>query len=113
MYDAWQGMMEHGLVTNECMPFLGDNKNTPLCPIPLFCIVPSESNEKYLIKGFESISMDKTKVMNEIRKNGPVQAEMNLYEDFLTFKGDGVYRYSHGSLIGRINVKVFIIIKRL
>ncbi len=109
MFEAWKGVMDHGLVTNECMPFIGDNINTPICPFPLTCIVPSESNDMYLIKGFDSITKDKPKIMSEIRKNGPVQAEMDIYEDFMSFKGDGVYRYTYGNMKGRISVKVKIL----
>ena len=46
--------------------------------------------------------------MSEIRKNGPVQAEMDIYEDLLSFKGDGVYRYLYGNFKGRRSVKVIV-----
>ncbi len=42
-------------------------------------------------------------IMQEIMFNGPVAAEMLLYEDFLTFKGE-LYTHKTGSLLGKQNV---------
>ena len=106
--DAWKGINETGLISQECMPFLGDSKNSPRCPTPLTCILSRNSNLIYKISDFNVIKNNRYQAMLEIIKNGPVQAEMNLFEDFIQFheNEDGVYQYKYGSLISKINVKV-------
>jgi len=45
-------------------------------------------------------------IMQEIMFNGPVSAEMNLYEDFLSFKGE-IYKHQEGSkLIRKHNILI-------
>lgn len=108
MSGAWRGINETGIITQDCMPFLGDSKNTPPCPVPLSCIVANTPNKKYNITDFRIIVKDKLKAMLEVHENGPVQAEMDLYEDLMNISEDDIYSYSFGNLIGRISVKVNI-----
>ena len=106
MLDAWRGINETGIINQECMPFLGDSKNTPPCPIPISCILSSTPNKKFNITDYRIIAKNKLRVMLEIKENGPVQAEMDLYEDFLNLIEDDIYTYTYGNLIGKISVKV-------
>jgi hypothetical protein len=43
--------------------------------------------------------------MNEIKKNGPVVAEFEFYQDFLFYSG-GIYNHQIGSLLGYAYAKV-------
>jgi cathepsin B len=44
-------------------------------------------------------------VMNEIKKNGPVVAEFEFYQDFLFYTG-GIYKHLNGTLLGYRYAKV-------
>ena len=44
-------------------------------------------------------------MMNEIYKNGPIEAAFTVYSDFANYKA-GIYRHIHGSMLGGHAIKI-------
>ncbi|XP_005997289.1 tubulointerstitial nephritis antigen-like [Latimeria chalumnae] len=105
---AWWYLRQRGVVTEECYPFTSLEKDTPHnnrqcmmrsrstnrgkrqatmpCPNPY-----AHSNDIYQSTPPYKLSSDEKEVMKEIMENGPVQAIMDVHEDFFVYKS-GIYQ---------------------
>ncbi|KAM3739976.1 hypothetical protein ACB098_08G064100 [Castanea mollissima] len=105
---AWQYLVHHGVVTEECDPYFDDTGcSHPGCKpaYPTTKCVEKCVNENQLRKESKHyavsayrISSDPYSVMAEIYKNGPVEVS-TVYEDFAHYKS-GVYKHVAGDVMG-------------
>ncbi|XP_074093331.1 tubulointerstitial nephritis antigen isoform X1 [Macrotis lagotis] len=103
---AWWYLRKRGLVSHACYPLFKDqifNNNgcdmasrsdgrgkrhaTKPCPNNI-----EKSNRIYQCSPPYRVSSNETEIMKEIMQNGPVQAIMQVHEDFFHYKG-GIYRH--------------------
>ncbi|XP_021362216.1 uncharacterized peptidase C1-like protein F26E4.3 isoform X2 [Mizuhopecten yessoensis] len=101
---AWWFLRKKGIVSDGCYPYVSGsdseagmcmlktkkNANTAPCPNGQ---ANSTGRILYSTPPYR-ISSDEKDIMNEIYKNGPVQAIMKVKEDFFIYKS-GVYQYSN------------------
>jgi len=120
---AWNYFKRHGVVTgglygdekSGCLPYLikpcehhttgprgpceGDS-HTPKCTKT--CTKSSglnwKSDKHYAVSSYRVENDEKT-IMKEIFENGPVEAAIEVYEDFAAYKG-GVYHHTTGKFLG-------------
>jgi len=119
---AWNYWSETGIVEEGCWkyPFPSCDHHMPgstnPCPsqeysnkaCPRQCdgtwMGPVWSSDLHVGKQVYSLSGE-SDIMNEIYKNGPVEATFTVYADFVTYKS-GVYRHTSGSALGGHAVKI-------
>ncbi|XP_074790705.1 tubulointerstitial nephritis antigen-like isoform X1 [Natator depressus] len=107
---AWWYLRRRGVVTDSCYPFTswekdsahtgrpcmmqsrstgrGKRQATQQCPNP-----QAHSNEIYQSTPAYRLSSSEKEIMKELMENGPVQAIMEVHEDFFVYKS-GVYRHT-------------------
>ncbi|XP_007904950.1 tubulointerstitial nephritis antigen-like isoform X2 [Callorhinchus milii] len=104
---AWWYLRRRGVVTNNCYPF-SSTDNQPLSPQCMMstrsagrgkrqatmpCPNPySHSNEVYQSTPAYRLSTNEKEIMKELMENGPVQALMEVHEDFFVYRS-GIYRH--------------------
>lgn len=126
--EAWNYWVRSGLVTGGnyntsqgCQPY-----QIPSCDHhvvgkqkPCGQELPTPRCERTCIKGYDKdymddkhfgakaygIHKDVEQIQTEIMKNGPVEADFEVYEDFLNYKS-GVYQHETGSLLGGHAIKI-------
>nr|XP_054504160.1 tubulointerstitial nephritis antigen-like [Agelaius phoeniceus] len=105
---AWWYLRRRGVVTDECYPFTsqqsqpaappcmmhsrstgrGKRQATARCPNPR-----THSNEIYQSTPAYRLSSSEKEIMKELLENGPVQAILEVHEDFFMYKS-GIYRHT-------------------
>ncbi|XP_053563203.1 tubulointerstitial nephritis antigen-like [Bombina bombina] len=105
---AWWYLRRRGVVTDECYPFMAPNVDgspspcmmhsrstgrgkrqaTTNCPNPY-----SSSNDIYQSTPAYRLASNEKEIMKEIYENGPVQAIMEVHEDFFMYKS-GIYKHT-------------------
>ncbi|KAM5181165.1 tubulointerstitial nephritis antigen-like [Mantella aurantiaca] len=105
---AWWYLRRRGVVTEECYPFSGQNTNGPPAPCMMHsrsmgrgkrqatahCPNPyASSNEIYQSTPAYRLASSEKEIMKEISENGPVQAIMEVHEDFFMYKS-GIYKHT-------------------
>ncbi|KAM4694706.1 tubulointerstitial nephritis antigen [Discoglossus pictus] len=104
---AWWFLRKHGLVSHSCYPYVMDNNYgniacnmagtsdihgkrhaTTKCPNRI-----EDSNYIYQCGPPYRIPSDEKEIMKEIMENGPVQAIMQVHEDFFLYK-TGIYKHT-------------------
>ncbi|XP_072532237.1 tubulointerstitial nephritis antigen-like [Salminus brasiliensis] len=107
---AWWFLRRRGVVTEDCYPFAppqqtpaevsrcmmqsrsvgrGKRQATARCPNS-----HTYHNNIYQSTPPYRLSSNEKEIMKEIMDNGPVQAILNVHEDFFTYKS-GIYRYTN------------------
>ncbi|XP_024025693.1 cathepsin B-like protease 2 [Morus notabilis] len=112
---AWRYLHHHGVVTEECDPYF-DNTGCshpgcePAYPTPRChrkCVNKNNlwrQSKHYSVNAYK-ISSDPHSIMAEVYKNGPVEVDFTVYEDFAHYKS-GVYKHITGSVMGGHAVKL-------
>ncbi|RXM91765.1 Tubulointerstitial nephritis antigen-like [Acipenser ruthenus] len=107
---AWWYLRRRGIVTEDCYPFSSSKTDSasqrPQCMMHSQSVgrgkrqatarCPNQSsytNDIYQSTPAYRISSNEKEIMKEIMDNGPVQAILEVYEDFFVYKS-GVYRHS-------------------
>ncbi|XP_040985271.1 tubulointerstitial nephritis antigen-like isoform X1 [Aquila chrysaetos chrysaetos] len=105
---AWWYLRRRGVVTDECYPFTsqesqpvaqpcmmhsrstgrGKRQATARCPNP-----QTHANEIYQSTPAYRLSSSEKEIMKELLENGPVQAILEVHEDFFMYKS-GIYRHT-------------------
>lgn len=121
---AWRYFKKHGVVTgglygdtaSGCLPYLiepcehhttgprpsctGEEGHTPKCPYK--CAEGSnldwKSDKHYSVSAYK-LANDELTIMKELYENGPAEAAITVYEDFMAYKG-GVYHHTTGKALG-------------
>ncbi|XP_038107091.1 cathepsin B-like [Culex quinquefasciatus] len=105
---VWKYWNKVGIVNEDCLPYTFTNSCIGQdCPIRC---VPGASgtvafNKK---KGLEyyTVMPNVQQIQNEIFKNGPVEASIDMFLDFATFSGEGVYIHRNGPYLNKHSVKI-------
>ncbi|KAM4700270.1 tubulointerstitial nephritis antigen-like [Discoglossus pictus] len=105
---AWWFLRRRGVVTEECYPVATLNAEGPPSPCMMHsrsmgrgkrqatvnCPNPySSSNDIYQSTPAYRLASSEKEIMKEIYENGPVQAIMEVHEDFFMYKS-GIYRHT-------------------
>ncbi|KAJ9171628.1 hypothetical protein P3X46_014966 [Hevea brasiliensis] len=112
---AWRYFVHHGVVTEECDPYFDDigcshPGCTPEFPTPKCvrkCINKNQlwrRSKHYGVNAYR-ISSDPHDIMAEVYKNGPVEVDFTVYEDFAHYRS-GVYKHITGNVMGGHAVKL-------
>ncbi|XP_057461537.1 cathepsin B-like protease 2 isoform X2 [Actinidia eriantha] len=112
---AWRYFVHHGVVTEECDPYF-DNTGcshpgcepgypTPKCKKK--CVNKNQlwRDSKHFSVSAYRIHSDPHNIMAEVYKNGPVEVDFTVYEDFAHYKS-GVYKHMTGDVLGGHAVKL-------
>ena len=101
-------------MSDACLPYLSYNGNTGH-KCPSYCFNNASKplkDDKYFAKSVYHVgSFIENKedrviaIQQEILKNGPVNADFMVFQDFVTYKS-GVYRHLTGSFAGIHAVKI-------
>uniref|UniRef100_A0A0A9WWJ7 Cathepsin B-like cysteine proteinase 4 n=1 Tax=Lygus hesperus TaxID=30085 RepID=A0A0A9WWJ7_LYGHE len=128
---AWQFFQTAGVVTGGdrhsqigCLPYQLDPcdyrptssggcsfskpLNTPACPLSCIDDRYNLTTDRIFVNRSYVIQSDVQEIQKEIIANGPVQASMMVYEDFMyyTGKNEEVYYHYVGELLGGMSVKI-------
>lgn len=87
----------------------GRCNNTQKTP---YCVTKCSDNyeidyekDKYYFNEPYRLKNDEYEIMNEIYENGPVEAYLTVFQDFIPYKG-GIYYHVNGGQLGEIAVKI-------
>ncbi|XP_069462240.1 tubulointerstitial nephritis antigen isoform X2 [Ambystoma mexicanum] len=108
---AWWYLRKHGLVSHACYPFAVDYENEYMsCDMPSaakqhgkrYATGPcpnavEQSNNVYQCSPPYRVSSNESEIMKEIMENGPVQALMQVHEDFFLYK-TGIYQHTDATI---------------
>ncbi|XP_022932733.1 cathepsin B-like protease 2 [Cucurbita moschata] len=112
---AWRYFVRHGVVTEECDPYFDtDGCSHPGCE-PAYstpkcvrhCVDKNQiwrKSKHYGVNAYR-IKKDPYDIMAEVYKNGPVEVDFTVYEDFAHYKS-GVYKHIIGDELGGHAVKL-------
>uniref|UniRef100_A0A8D2IQD9 Tubulointerstitial nephritis antigen n=1 Tax=Varanus komodoensis TaxID=61221 RepID=A0A8D2IQD9_VARKO len=102
---AWSYLKKYGLVSHTCYPFFWNQSHQAPCAISSVfdadgkrratrpCPNDFEPTSRiYQCHSPYRISSQETEIMKEIKENGPVQAVMQVYDDFFLYKS-GIYKH--------------------
>jgi hypothetical protein len=95
---AWNYFRKTGLIEEECLPYTAKVQTCKIKPRDTLrtagCGRPLNVPRTGLYKVSPAYSLNnETDIMTEIKKYGPVQATMKVYQDFFAYKS-GIYRHS-------------------
>ncbi|XP_072371602.1 cathepsin B-like [Scyliorhinus torazame] len=125
---AWEFWTNHGLVSgglyhshigcrpysippcehhvNGSRPECSGEIETPRCSRRCEAgYTPTYSQDKHYGITSYSVGSDVTEIMTEIYKNGPVEAALEVFKDFLLYKS-GVYQHKTGESVGGHAIKI-------
>jgi len=100
---SWEFMINKGIVTDSCFPYLSYDGKAPKCKEFTKCH-DGQPIKKYKAKNMVGLKNPKS-IQENILKYGPVEAAFSVYEDFLKYKS-GIYKHTSGSLLGGHAVKI-------
>lgn len=108
---AWWFLRCRGVVSDNCYPFSGREQNDEASPTPR-CMMHSramgrgkrqatsrcpnshvDSNDIYQVTPVYRLASDEKEIMKELMENGPVQALMEVHEDFFLYQR-GIYSHT-------------------
>ncbi|XP_077164881.1 tubulointerstitial nephritis antigen [Paroedura picta] len=102
--DAWSYLKNYGLVSHACYPLFWSQNPHNTCAISSIVGIDGKrratqpcpnnvepSNRLHQCSSPYRISSRETDIMEEIKKNGPVQAVMQVHHDFFLYKS-GIYK---------------------
>lgn len=99
--ETWSYMNAHGVMTEECYKYhSGDDGDDGKCQTTC----DDGSKGELYFSGEPAFSTENTRTMQEIEKNGPVEAAFMVYEDFLHY-GGGIYKHGSGDFLGGHAIK--------
>lgn len=87
----------HGLLTEECFPYVSDKQKTPACPKNK-CPGKGTFRKYHCKPGSTTIVKTRPQMKQEIMTYGPVATRFNHYADFNSYKG-GIYYHKTGKYI--------------
>jgi cathepsin B len=95
----------YGAVTENCFPYTSQNFVVPACSAFSRCRDGSPLRKYYAKKGSSRMFKGVAEFQNEIYTNGPIEAAMFIYSDFMSYTG-GIYKQAWGSYIGGHAIKI-------
>uniref|UniRef100_A0A8C5L6G7 Tubulointerstitial nephritis antigen-like n=1 Tax=Jaculus jaculus TaxID=51337 RepID=A0A8C5L6G7_JACJA len=112
---AWWFLRHRGVVSDNCYPFFGREQDNEANPAPR-CMMHSrpmgrgkrqatahcpngqvDANDIYQVTPVYRLGSDEKEIMKELMENGPVQALMEVHEDFFLYQR-GIYSHTPVSL---------------
>lgn len=92
---AWDYLYHDGVVEESCFPYSAADGKVE------FCITKCKNGQKWkkYFSNWTDFFGHPTYIIDEIPKNGPVNCQMDIYQDFYDYKG-GIYEYTSGDLTG-------------
>lgn len=104
----WSYMKDHGVVPDECFPYVSGDGTVPKCPDK--CVDGKTfKSRKYFAKSFEHVggwlSTHREAEIMEALIKGPVEGAFVVYRDFMSYKS-GVYHHVSGEQLGGHAIKV-------
>ncbi|KAL0490332.1 cathepsin B [Acrasis kona] len=99
--NSWAFLVKTGIPTDKCYPYTSAAGKVDACKKT--CQDGSEI--KFYRAGNYYLTGSVQKTMEDILKNGPVEAGFSVYQDFIQYK-KGVYQHRSGGLLGGHAVKV-------
>jgi cathepsin B len=102
---VWDYFAKTGVVSEACWPYSsGGTGESGICR--KFCAVSGESWLKYKCKSGSVIHPTTVyAIKTELYDNGPMEAAINVFEDFFNYKS-GVYYHRSGGLAGALSFKM-------
>ncbi|CAO2824729.1 unnamed protein product [Amaranthus hypochondriacus] len=112
-YYAWRYFVDHGVVTDECDPYFDPIGCShpgcePVYPTPKCvrkCVDSNQLWQQQKRYGANAYRVEKDSIMEELYKNGPVEVDFDVFEDFAHYKS-GVYKHLTGDYLGGHAVKL-------
>lgn len=95
---AWSFAKSHGLVDEECLPYVANVTRCPFRPrhdlVQDGCRIRNPQRTSRYKVGPPSRLKREEDIMYDIMESGPVQAILTVHQDFFHYR-DGIYRRSH------------------
>jgi cathepsin B len=103
---SWKFLMSSGVLTDGCLPYKAGNGTDPVkCKTVKSCEDGSKFKNYYAKKGSATAFPNAKSIQNSILKYGPVEATLQVFEDFKAYKS-GIYKHVSGKLLGGHAVKL-------
>jgi len=103
---AWKFLESSGEVTESCFPYQSSNGLVPTCSSFKKCLDGTTPMRKYYTKVNSTTEFTTPlTIQNEITANGPVEAAMDVYNDFMSYSS-GIYHMVTGAYLGGHAVKI-------
>jgi cathepsin B len=102
---TWTYLENYGSVTESCFPYTSANFVVPACSTFTRCKDGSSMRKYYAKKGSSRAFSGIAAMQQEIYTNGPIEAAMFVYSDFMSYTG-GIYTQAWGSYVGGHAIKI-------
>jgi len=103
--NVWQFFETYGEVTEGCFPYTSANYVIPACSTFTKCQDGTAMRKYYAKAGSSKQFTGVSAIQQEIYANGPVEAAMYVYSDFMSYTG-GIYTQAWGSYLGGHAIKI-------
>lgn len=103
--NTWDFLENYGAVNERCFPYTSQNFVVPGCSTFTRCKDGSAMRKYYAKKGTSKIFQGIAAMQNEIYTNGPIEAAMFVYSDFMSYRG-GIYQQAWGTYTGGHAIKI-------
>lgn len=106
--EVWKYWANTGIVTESCLtyPYFRDCRQQT-CPSRCTSMGSrTVASDKRKGQMYYTVSSGVQGIQQEIMTNGPVEANFDMYLDFATFTGTGIYRHTRGPFISKHSVKI-------
>jgi len=103
--NTWTFLENYGAVNENCFPYTSQNFVVPACSTFTRCRDGSAMRKYYAKKGSSKMFSGVWQFQQEIYTNGPIEAAMYVYSDFMSYTG-GIYTQAWGTYIGGHAIKI-------
>lgn len=101
--NGWLFLASSGVVTERCLPYVSGYFDVPRCTQGQCAY--GDPWQPIVATSPYAVDASATAIQTEIMTNGPVQAQMIIYEDYLTYTS-GVYRHTTGRRLSSHAIKL-------
>lgn len=102
---TWAWLETYGTVTESCFKYTSQNFVVPACSSFTRCQDGSAMRKYYAKQGSSKIFQGIAAMQQEIYTNGPIEAAMYVYSDFMQYTG-GIYTQAWGTYVGGHAIKI-------
>jgi len=102
---TWAFLETYGSVTESCFKYTSQNFIVPTCSSFTKCQDGTYMRKYYAKKNSSKTFSGVSAMQQEIYANGPIEAAMYVYSDFMQYSG-GIYKQAWGSYIGGHAIKI-------
>ena len=103
---SWKFLTSDGIVSEECLPYASYNGTDPVKCREVTKCADGSVLKKYYVQANSIVQASNTSLIQaNILQYGPIEATMNVYQDFMYYKS-GIYKHTSGDVLEALSVRL-------